>query len=61
MVKLSVVDVVVGHFQAGKETGLELGGSLGSMLFVVCVRGSACPGICDSALRQVSFVVAGLC
>ena len=50
-----MVNVVVGHLQAGKERGLELGGCLGSVLFVGCVGGSAGPGVCDSALRQVFF------
>ena len=59
MVKLSVGDVVMGHLEAGKEIGLESGGGLGSMLFVVCVRGSAGPCVCESAMRQISFVVAG--
>ena len=55
VVKLSVIVVVVGHLQAGKESGLESGGGSGSVLFVVCVDGSAGPGVCDSALRQVFF------
>ena len=55
MVKLSVIVVVVGRLQAGKERGLESGGGSGSVLFVVCVGRSAGPGVCDSALRQVFF------
>ena len=43
MVKLSVIVVVVRHLQAGKESGLESGGGSGSVLFVVCVGGSAGP------------------
>ena len=46
---------MVAHLQASKETGLESGGGLESALFVVCVGGSADPGVCDSALRQVFF------
>ena len=55
MVKLLVIVVVVGHLQAGKERGLESGGGSGSVMFVVCVSGSAGPGVCNSALRQVFF------
>ena len=50
-----MVNVVVGHLQAGKERGLESRGVSRSVLFVVCVGGSAAPGVCDSALRQVFF------
>ena len=55
MVKLSVIVVVVRHLQADKESGLESGGGSGSVLSVVCVGGSAGPGVCGSALRQVFF------
>ena len=50
-----MVDIVVGHLQAGKVRGLESGGGSGSMFFVVCVGGSAGPGVCNSALRKVYF------
>ena len=50
-----MIVVVVRHLQAGKESGLESGGGSGSVLSVVCVGGSAGPGVCDSALRQVFF------
>ena len=53
--KLVVVNVVVSHLQAAKEGGLESRGSLTSVLFVVCVGGTACPGVCDSALRNLLF------
>ena len=55
VVKFSVVTVVSGHLQAGKERGLELGGGSGSVLFVVCVGRYASHGVCDSVLRQVFF------
>ena len=55
MVKLSLIVGVVGHLQAGKERGLESGDRSGSLLFVVCVGGSAGPGVCDSARKQVFF------
>ena len=38
-----MIVVVVRHLQAGKESGLESGGGSGSVLFVVCVGGSAGP------------------
>ena len=50
-----MIVVVVGHLQAGKERRLESGGGSESVLFVVCVGGSAGPGVCGSALRQVFF------
>ena len=46
---------MVGHLQAGKEKVLESGGGLGSVILVVCVGGSAGPGVCDSALTKVFF------
>ena len=49
------IHVVVGHLQAGKERGLESEGGLGSVLFVGCVRGSADPEVCGSALMQFFF------
>ena len=55
MVKLSVIVVVVSHLQVGKESGLESGGGSGSVLFVICVGGSAGPRVCGSILRQVFF------
>ena len=50
-----MIVVVVTHLQAGKKSGLESGGGSGSVLFVVCVGGSAGPGVCDSALTKVFF------
>ena len=40
-----------GHLQAGKEGGLESGGGSGSVLFVVCVGGSAGPRFCRSCIE----------
>ena len=34
---------MVGHLQVGKEKGLESGGGLESVLFMVCMGGSAGP------------------
>ena len=53
VVKLALIVVVVRHLQAGKESGLESGGGSRSVLFMVCIGGSAGPGVCGSALRQV--------
>ena len=55
VVNLSVIVVVVRHLQAGTERGLQSGSSSRSVLFVVCVGGSASPRVCDSALTQVFF------
>ena len=55
MVARLVVNVVVGHLQAGKKSGLEWGGGSGSVLFIVCVGAAAGSAVCDSALRQVFF------
>ena len=53
--KLVVVNVVVSHLQAAKEGGLESRRGLTNVLFVVCVGGTACPRVCDSALRNLLF------
>ena len=53
--KLVVVNVVVSHLQAAKEGGLESRGGLRNVMFVVCVGGTAGPGVCDSALSNLLF------
>ena len=60
VVKLSVVEVLVKHLQAGKEGGMGARGYSGSVLFVVCVGRTVGLRVCVCVLRQISFVVPGL-